>query len=375
MPPYATALVQTGPRQLDLKQLPIPVELPPGSALVRVAANGLCHSDVDAFDGTDPFFTDNPEGRYPRIMGHEIVGHIERLGPAAPNREGLNVGDLVALNPYNGCGECSYCLADDRPHCTGWDTPSNLYGFIPSTHGPGLWGGYASHVYVHPTTILYPFPDHVDPLDASLWNLLAGGIQWAVMNPQLNRGDRVAVLGCGQRGLACVAAIVSHGAGPVLASGLTRDAEKLKLAREFGAEVTVDVEQENLVRVARDATDGAGFDVVIDTSPHSFSPIRDALEILRPGGTLVTVGLKTRPMPDFPIDQVTLKGIRLLGSLGQSHQAYSRAAELVAARTIPLHRMRTHVLTLDRLEEAIALLRGERPEQNPINVVLAPEHV
>lgn len=372
MTKHATALVQTGPQQLEYRQVELPADLPPGAAIVKVEANGLCHSDVDAYDGTDPLFEGNPAGRYPRIMGHEIVGRIERLGPATENRSSLAVGDLVAINPFIGCGACPYCVDDNRPQCTGWDTASNLYGFIPTTFGPGLWGGYATHVYVHPNTILYRFGDHIDPLDASLWNLLAGGIQWAVMNPKMQPGARVAILGCGQRGLACVIAVRAHGAGHVLTSGLSRDADKLRLSREFGADTTVDVETQDLRQIAEAVTDGAGFDLVIDTSPHSFDPVADAIAILRPGGTLVTVGLKTRAMPDFPLDTVTLKGLRIIGSLGQSHDAYSRAAELVSEQRFPLHRMRTHVLGLDGLEEAISLLRGDRPDQRPINVVLRP---
>jgi threonine dehydrogenase-like Zn-dependent dehydrogenase len=76
----ATALVQVGPRKLESRQIPLPEVLEPGAALVRVEANGLCHSDVDAYDGTDPLFVGRDPERYPRILGHEIVGIVERMG-------------------------------------------------------------------------------------------------------------------------------------------------------------------------------------------------------------------------------------------------------------------------------------------------------
>ena len=372
MSDMARALVQQGVGVLEWQQLPIPDELPPGSAVIEVLANGLCHTDVDGYDGVDPL-VEHDRDRYPRIMGHEIVGRIERLGPPTPDREHWAVGDLVALNPFNSCGGCRYCRADDRAQCEGWPTPSNLYGFIPTTEWPGLWGGYATHVYVHPNAIVYRFEEHVDPLDASLWNLLGGGIQWGVMNPGLQAGDSVAVLGCGQRGLACLAAVEARGAGTTLISGLSVDAHKLALGREFGADVAVDVEQEDLVARGRELVPG-GFDIVIDTTPHSLQPVRDALDLLRPGGTLVIVGIKTTPMDAFPVDKVTTRGIRIIGSLGQSHAAYTQAARMINDGGVPLHRMRTHVVPLSDLAYAVRLVRGELPEERPVNVVVVPDH-
>lgn len=368
----ATALVQVGPRQLEFQEIAVPDHLDAGALLVRVEANGLCASDVDQYDGTDPYFELGDASRYPRIMGHEVVGVIEAMGAATERRAGVKLGDRVAIDPYNSCGQCEHCRQGNRMYCSGWPTRSSVLGHIPTTLGPGLWGGYATHIYVHPNTDVYGFPSSVSPLDATLWNPLAGGIQWAVMNPGLRPGAKVAVLGCGQRGLACLVAVKSAGAGKVIVSGLHQDRHKLDLALELGADAAVDVEEDSLLDQARDLTDSQGFDLVVDTTPHSFQPVRDGIEMLRPRGTLVTVGIKTSAMPDFPIDAVTLKGLRLLGSLGQSHEAYSRAAALVADSSFPLNKMRTHVLGFDRLEHAIELLQGKHPHEKPINVVVTP---
>lgn len=366
----ALALVQTGPKQLEFKELDLP-ELEPGAVLVRVEANGLCHSDVEAYDGDEPA-SGNVPTNYPRILGHEVVGTIEAMGQLTSSREGFRVGDRVGINPFNSCGTCEFCIADKPGHCTGWGVENNILGYIPTTFGPGLWGGYATHTYVHPNTALYRFPASVDPYDATLWNPFAGAFQWGVMDTNLVAGEKVAILGCGQRGLAMTAAVKSAGASTVLTTGLTRDRHKLDLSREFGADVTVDIEQENLVDVADRVTDGIGFDVVIDTSPLATQPILDAIRIARPGGRLAVVGMKLRNIPEFPIDQVTFKSLRILGCFGQGHDAYSRAAEFVSTTDLPLHKMRTHVFGFDRLDEAIALVRGERPEEKSINVVVTP---
>jgi threonine dehydrogenase-like Zn-dependent dehydrogenase len=106
--------------------------------------------------------------------------------------------------------------------------------------------------------VLYRSPATVDPFDATLWNSLAGGVQWAVLNTSFRPGSSVAVLGCGQRGLACLLALRSASAGLVLVSGLTRDRHKLSLATELGADVTVDVERQDVRAAAERATSGRG---------------------------------------------------------------------------------------------------------------------
>lgn len=369
----ATALLQTGPREQEFAEIPIP-RIGPGAGLLRIEANGLCASDIDSYHGTDPgdFYRGHP--RFPRINGHEIVGVIEELGPDQ-RHDNLKVGDRVAVNPFIACGECDYCRRDQVSFCSGTQfagVSANCYGYIPSRFEPALFGGYSTHLYIHPDSVLYPFPPEISALDATLWNPLTAGIQWAVMNPGTTVGSKVAVLGCGQRGLASVVAVKDAGAELVLTSGLAKDRAKLDLALEFGADFAVDVEHDDLVDIADKATGGKGFDIVVDVSSHSFEPIRQGIQILRSGGTLVTAGIKTRAMPDFPIDSVTCKAITIIGSIGSGREAYQRAANLVAEQKFPLSKMRTHVFGFDRLERAIEILAGDDPTEHAINVVVTP---
>lgn len=365
----ATALVQTGPREMQFEEIPIPA-LVPGSALLRVEANGLCASDIDSWEAKHSAYGEGVSP-FPRINGHEIVGVIEDIGGGA-RADGIRVGDRVAVNPFLTCGRCEACREGAPIRCSGWPFRPNAYGYIPTRHAPGLWGGYATHVYVHPNAILHPFPDTTDPLDATLWNPLAAGIDWAVATPGTTIGTTIAVLGCGQRGLAAMVAAKAAGAGTILATGLSRDRHKLDLATEFGADVVVDVETEDLRDAARQATGGRGFDVVLDASPHATGPLLDALEIVRTGGTVVSAGIKTRSIENFPIDLLTLRNIRLIGCGGSGVRAYEQAARIVASGRFPLSRMRTHVLGFDRLEYGLELLRGEHPDEKPVNIVITP---
>jgi threonine dehydrogenase-like Zn-dependent dehydrogenase len=358
----AIAMVQAAPRDLTETGLPKPT-LEEGAALIRVEACGLCGSDVESMNGHDW------ANRFPRIMGHEIVGVIEELGPGG--RRGFKVGDRVAIDPWLTCGVCRYCLMGRAQFCTGWDFKQACYGYIPTDVGPGLWGGYASHVYAHPKTVLYLIPEHVGALTATLWNPLAAGIQWGVVEPGTSPGSKVVILGSGQRGLACVVATKAAGAGQVIVTGLSKDARKLELARAFGADVTIDVEQEDPIERVLHLTGGEGADIVIDTSAFSTQPVADAIAMVRPAGTIVFAGIKHKEVPNFPVDQAIYKAVRMQAVLGMTSEAYRRAVDMLAAGRAPLDEMRTHVFDIREAIRAVDVLSGVDPKEDAINVVLA----
>jgi threonine dehydrogenase-like Zn-dependent dehydrogenase len=365
----ATALVQTGPREQHFEEIPFPA-LPPGAALLRVEANGICGSDVESFLGEDR----NVPGdrKYPRINGHEIVGVIEDMGPAVTYRKGLQIGDRVAVNPVIPCGKCGPCT-DGRMHmCASGRFDVPCYGYIPTTTGPGLWGGYSTHVYIDPDSIVYPFPADIDPLTATLWNPLGGAIQWSIMTPGHKVGQSVVVLGSGQRGLAIVAAQRAVGSGLIIATGLSRDQHKLDLAIEFGANAVVDVEKQDPVEAVLELTGGLGADLVIDTVPKTTATTLQGLQMVKTGGTFVNIGVKNPTVDGFPIGRITTKNIRVIGAANSSIAAYQTAADMLISRRVVLDRMRTHVFGFDRFEEALDTLEAKIPGTKSVNVVVTP---
>jgi threonine dehydrogenase-like Zn-dependent dehydrogenase len=335
-------------------------------------ACGLCGTDIDSVDGHD-VQTERAAGQpgasaFPRIIGHEIVGVIEELGPGG--RRGLALGDRVAVDPWLPCGSCRYCLAGRSMHCTGWDFSPACYGFIGMRVEPGLWGGYSSHVYLHPKAVVYPVPQHVDAETAALWNPLAAGIQWAVLTAGTTIGSNVAILGAGQRGLASVIAARAAGAASIVVTGLTKDAAKLELALELGATAAIDVQKEDVAEHVMRVTAGAGADIVLDTSSFSTAPVNDTVRLLRPGGTIVWAGLKAKPVPDFPIDDAIHKSARIEAVLGVSSDAYRQAIALLAAGDSPVVRLHTHSFDFREAVRAVDVLAGRDPDEQAINVVL-----
>lgn len=256
--------------------------------------------------------------------------------------------------------------------CSGQRFSPAVYGFVPMRIDPGLWGGYSTHVYIDPDAILYPFPADFDPLTATLWNPLGGAVQWSLMTPGVRVGQSVIVMGSGQRGLACVAALRYAGAGLIIATGLSRDAHKLDLAREFGADVTLDVEANDVVEEVLELTGGRGVDLVVDTAPITTETTKQAIDVLCAGGTLVNIAMKSATMDGFPIGRITSKNIRVIGAANTTVEAYRTAVEMLVSGRVQLDRMRTHVFGFDRFEEALDTLQGKYPDEKSINVVVTP---
>lgn len=365
----ATALVQTGPREQHFEEIPLPA-LEPGAALLRVEANGICGSDVESFLGVD---RNVPEDKkYPRINGHEIVGVIEDMGPKTPHRKNLNIGDRVALNPVIACGKCEPCTQGKMHMCAAGRFIVPTYGFIPTSVGPGLWGGYSTHTYIDPDTVVYPFPDDFDPLTATLWNPLGGAIQWSIMTPGHKVGQSVVVLGSGQRGLAIVAAQRAVGSGLIIATGLSRDQHKMDMAKEFGADAVVNVEEQDPVEAVMEMTGGQGVDLVIDTVPKTTATTLQGIQMVKTGGTFVNIGVKDPTVDGFPIGRITSKNIRVIGAANSSIEAYQTAADMLISRRVVIDKMRTHVFGFDRFEEALDTLEAKIPGRKSVNVVVTP---
>lgn len=364
------AVAQTGPRRLETVELPRP-RIGADDALLRVEACGICGTDVEQYrgelDGTLPL-------RYPLVLGHEPVGVIEQIGPDAAARWGVREGDRVAVENFVPCGGCRFCLSGGYEHCCGW--PQMMaYGFVPLDVAPGAWGAYATHLYLHPKAVVHRISPAIAPETAVLFNPLGAGVRWGVHLPRTSIGHRVVVLGAGQRGIAAALAAKVAGASLVVVTGLTRDRHKLDLALALGADVAIDVEQADVVDEVRSLTGGAMADVVLDVSANSTRPVVDAVDLARPGGTIVLGGLKGVPVPQFPSDKIVLRGITVIGARSVTAPAYRDAIELIESQRFPLDRLRTHQFGLDQAELAVRTLAGEVPGEQAVNVVLRPQGV
>jgi threonine dehydrogenase-like Zn-dependent dehydrogenase len=304
----ARAAVQVADRAIEIRHLDVP-EVPADHLLLRVEGCGICGSDHEQYAGVLRQSTDL---EYPLVPGHEPVGRVAEIGPEAARAFGLAVGDRVAVETYVACNVCAQCVRGLRKFCT----QRFLYGYTPTTVGCGLWGGFGEYLLVRPGSVLHRVPDDLPIEDAVLFNPFGAGFEWAVRRAGTEVGDTVLVLGCGQRGLACVVAAREAGAAKVIVTGLAADRAKLDLARAFGADHALVVDGGGrvedgpaLAAVVADLTGGLLADRVVDTTPIVVGPIADAVDTVRPGGVVVLAGIKGRRplegvLPDHPPGRV-----------------------------------------------------------------------
>lgn len=361
VPKRTAAMVLTGPRALELRELEIP-EIDDDGAILRVEACGICGSDYEQYEG----LLRTP---VPVIPGHEPLGRIAKIGDRAARRWGVDVGDRVAVENMISCRFCASCLAGRSHLCE----KRLIYSYIPLSQAPGLYGAYAEYMWLHPNSVLHKVDETLPASLAVMFNPLGAGFRWAVEIPQTKPGDTVVILGPGQRGLASILACRSVGAGTIIVTGLGADARKLELARTFGADHTIDVEREDARNRIRELLNGRGADLVVDVSSYALEPVAAALDYVAPGGAIVLAGVKGfKPVPEFVSDKIVMKEIRVFGAIGVTSSAYRAAIRMIESRTTPIAEMHTHDFPLRDAERAIRMLARQIPGEESIHSCLVP---
>jgi alcohol dehydrogenase len=248
-----------------------------------------------------------------------------------------------------------------------------MYGFIDTEKAPGLWGGYATHLYLSPDALLLPVPDGLDPIAATVFNPLGAGIRWGVEIPGTGPGDIVAVLGPGIRGLSAAAAAKAAGADLVMVTGVgPRDAGRLEAARKFGADLVVDVSVDDPARVLQQHA-GRRADIVIDVTAKAAVAPGQALRIVRAGGKVVLAGTRGDPSaPGFDPDLIVYKEITVMGALGVDANAYRSALALLEEERFPFADLPRRTGDLGTIESLLQTMAGEGDPDVPIHAVFTP---
>jgi propanol-preferring alcohol dehydrogenase len=251
--------------KLRIERLPIP-EPGPGEILVKVAACGVCHSDLHAIDGDW-----NPQAVLPLIPGHEVTGHVAGFGAGVT---GFRRGDTVGVPwMWSACGTCELCLAGMETICRAGEAS----GYTKP-------GGYAEYMIAH-ADFVARLPKRAD-LFAIAPILCAGVTTYrGLKRTGALPGQWVAIIGIGGLGHIAVQYAVAMG---LRVAAVDVAPEKLALAKRLGAEFCVDASQENPVRAIRAKLGGTHAAVVAAVSTAAFE---QSIGMLRPAGTVVFVGL------------------------------------------------------------------------------------
>jgi alcohol dehydrogenase len=348
----AQAAVLTAPRKLELREFALP-EIKSDDGLLRIEANGLCGTDYYQYLCKFEIGT----GKLPIIPGHEPIGFIEKIGPQAAKRWKVAEGDRVVVKAPLPCGRCRQCQMGATQRCE----RRMGYGLYVSTDvPPSLWGGYATHLYLHPDAEMEKAPANISSDLLTLFNPLSGVVHWLLEIPKLRRDEHVVILGPGQRGILGVVAARYIGAKTVTISGLPQDTHRLALAKELGADAIVDVSKEDIVERVREVTGGEMADVVLDMSAGSTEPVLQAVELARTGGRIVLAGLKNgKPVNGLMTDKIVANELQVLGGFASTAGSLQTALEILKAHQHKLGRLCSHSFALDQADLAVRTLGRE----------------
>lgn len=327
------AAVFYGPNQaLRVEEIATPTP-GPGEILVKVAACGLCHTDLHYIDHGVPTFK-NP----PMVLGHEVSGTVEVLGQGV---DGWKKGDRVILPAVYGCGVCENCRNGRENIC------EKMVMF-----GNNVNGGYAEFV-VAPASQAFALPPEI-PLEegAIIADAITTPYHAVVNRGKVKPGDRVVVFGCGGIGLNVIQLAAALGAEVIAVDILP---EKLDWARKLGAKETLNSKEfERIDKKVRELTDGGadiGFEAIGNpvVQGQAFSSIRS-------GGRFVVVGFSSKPMT-LDTGRVMYREMEIVGSLGCRPVDYPRVIELARQGKIKVKELVTRKFPLAEINAAFAHLR------------------
>jgi len=342
--------------ETEIHSIEIP-EVSGSSGLLRVLATGICGSDWPMYKSAWPG---------PRILGHEMIGVIEDLGDDAADRWGVQKGDLVALEEYLPCGHCEFCRSGEYRSCLSTDSTMDgtiRYGSTPLTVEPALWGGYSQFLYLHPRTVFHKVPEGVPLHIAAMALPISNGFQWVQIDAGAGPGKVIVIQGPGQQGLSCVMAAKLAGCDQIIVAGLSRDEDRLKLARRCGADHCVRVDEENLYEAVQRITNGRMADIVIEATTAGPEIINQSMTLLRKHGTLILASRKGAKVQDFDIDRMSKMRIRALGTRGHGFQAVEQALALMTTNRFPLEEFSSHQIGLDELNDGLHMVGGQSDER------------
>ena len=317
----------------------------PGEVIVKVAACGVCHTDLTYREG-------GINDEFPFLLGHEAAGFVESVGAGV---DSVQEGDFVVLNWRAVCGQCRACKRGRPQYC--FDTfnatqKMTLEDGTELTPALGI-GAFADKTLVHAGQCT-KVDATADPAVVGLLGCgVMAGLGAAVNTGNVGRGDSVAVIGCGGVGDAAIVGARLTGASTIIA--IDRDEKKLRWAAELGATHAVNAAQVDTVEAVRELTGGFGADVVIDAvgRPETW---RQAFYARDLAGTVVLVGVPTPEMMlEIPLVDVFSRGGALKSSwYGDClpERDFPTLVSLYLQGRLPLEKFVSERITIDDVEDA-----------------------
>ena len=328
----------TGIRQLQILDTPEPELTTPHDVLLRIDAVGVCGSDVH-------YYTTGRIGtqvvQFPERVGHECAGTVIEVGMEVT---GLRAGQRVAVDPLVACGQCDQCRSSRRHTC-------RQQRFLGN---PGEAPGALADVLRMPAESCYPVPDCMTQVQAALVEPFSIGL-YAQRLSFMRPGAKIAVLGSGPIGLCVLLACRAFGAGTTYITDLLD--ERLEVARRCGAHWAGNPQKTDVV-AAISQVEPLGLDCVFECAGEQ-QTLDQAVEILKPGGQLLIVGIPELDRVSFNIHTLRRKEIQIRNVRRQNH-CTAPAVEMISCGAVNVDPLVTHHFSIAQTKEAFNLVDGYR---------------
>ncbi|WP_251976321.1 MDR/zinc-dependent alcohol dehydrogenase-like family protein [Salinicola avicenniae] len=342
IPRTMKAVVAYAPGDYRYEEVPVP-EIDDKEILVKVEGCGICAGDIKSYDGAPSFWGDETQPAYikaPMIPGHEFIGRVVKVGAAV---EGYQPGDRVISEQIVPCWECRFCGRGQYWMCEKHD----LYGFQNNVNG-----GMAEYMKFTKEAINYHVPEELPLEKAILIEPYACSLH-AVQRAKIELGDVVVLSGAGTLGLGMVGAAKKAGAEKLIVLDLFDD--RLALAEQFGADLTLNPKRDDVVSIIKEMTGGYGCDVYIEATGHPTS-VEQGLSMIRKLGRFVEFSVFKDPVS---VDWSIISDRKELDVLG-SHlgpYCYPLVIEGIRNGDFPTDGVVTHQLPLEKYEEGFELMK------------------
>ena len=352
-----TALFYGG-KDIRVEEMPRP-EPGPGEVLVRIAAAGICGSDLHPYRGYDPW--GGMVTREPRRAGHELAGTITAVGPGVA---GLTVGQRVGVEPMHlvGCGQCRFCARGDYHIC-----PTR-----GRRDGRATWSAGFSEYDLVVAQNCFPLPDHVSFEAASMVDVYACGVH-ALNRIPLQPFNSVVVIGTGPIGMTAGQVARAAGARQVIMVG--RRDELLEFGRSVGAaDQVINSSREDVGEAVARLTDGEGAEIVLESVGGEADTIGHALAAAAQGGVIGIIGaFRGDVCVPYSLANKKELDIRLCNSYStwRGVREYKIALDMIAAGRVQANPLITHRFPLEQITDGFAAAADKR-SSGALKVVIQP---
>lgn len=346
-----------GPEDYRLEELPVPAP-GPGEVLIKLDACGICASDVKCFTGAPMFWGEEGRKGYvepPVTPGHELIGTVVALGDGAGEKYGLAPGDRAISEQIVPCDACRFCRTGKYHLCAVHD----IYGFHQPTQG-----GMADYMIFPARARNYKVPAELPIEKAALIEPLSCSMH-AVERAQIEFGDVAVIAGAGTLGLGMVACARLKNPGTLVV--IDRFDRRLEIARNLGADITLNPDRDDVIARVLDLTDGYGCDVYIEATGHP-DAVNQGLQMIRKAGRFVEFSVMARPSS---VDWTIIGDSKELNIYGAhlSPGCYPKVIDYLHRGLLRVDGIVTHQLPLDDYLSGIHMVHAGR---DSIKVLLRP---